>query len=314
MIKAAMLGISTAVILSTGAFGQTISIGSSPQGSLNYAAAAAVSTVSNQAANLKARAIPQGGPIVTLPLVNNSELDFSITNAVNAYFAFRGTSTFKSRGKQENIRVVAALFPLEMAWFVRKDSDIKTISDLKGKRISSKLSKQKSILLQQRAMLATVGLSVEDAVGVPTPNGERQLQDFMSGKIDAYNYSLSSGLTKQAHAKVGVRALSLPDTPAALKALRKHAPGSRIENRNPNPKYGFITAPTNIMVVPFLIMSSAKVSDEIVYKVTKAIFENQKKLIASHKVFLSMEKKKLHVDVGVPYHAGAVKFYKEMGL
>ena len=163
-------------------------------------------------------------------------------------------------------------------------------------------------------MLETVGLSIEDAIGVPTPNGERQLQDFMSGKIDAFNYSLSSGLTKQAHAKVGVRALSLPNTPAALKALRKHAPGSLIESRSPDPKYGFITAPTNIMVVPFLIMSSAKVSDEVVYKVTKAIYENQKKLIASHKVFLSMDKKKLNVDVGVPYHAGAAKFYKEMGL
>ena len=314
MVKTVLLGLSAAILLTSSVFAQTFSIGTNPQGSLAYSTGAGIAKVANEVAGIKARVVPQGGPVVTLPLVNKGELDFSISISMLAVLAHKGVAMFKKSGKQPNAQVVAAVIPLELGWFVRKDSNIKSMKDLKGKRVSSKLSKQKAILVTGRAKLATVGLTYKDTVGVPAPNGVRQVQDFMAGKIDAVTFSLSSGMTAQANAKVGIRVLSLPKSPEAEKAMQKFAPGSRIETRHPGSKYPGILGPTNIFVAPFLLMASSKTPDDVVYKVTKAIYENKKKLVASHKAFGGMDQKKMHAKIGVPYHAGALKFYKEKGM
>ena len=102
-------------------------------------------------AGIKARVVPQGGPVVTLPLLDKGELDFSISISMLAVFAHKGVAMFKKSGKQPNAQVVAAVIPLELGWFVRKDSNITSMKDLKGKRVSSKLSKQKATLVTGRA-------------------------------------------------------------------------------------------------------------------------------------------------------------------
>ncbi len=305
----AVVGIATAASASA----QTLSIGSNPQGSLAYSTAAGVAKVVNETAGLKMRVVPQGGPVVTLPLVDKGELDFSIALSVVAGFGQLGEKMFKGR-KQDNVRIVATLFPLHLGFFVRKDSDIKTIADIKGKRVSSKLTKQKIVLITGAAKLATAGLTYNDTIGVPAANGVRQVEDFMAGKIDAVTYSLTSGKTAQAHAKVGIRVLSLPNTPEAAKAMQKVAPGSIIETIQPNPAYPGVEGPTNVFSAPFLVTASAKTPDDVVYKVVKAIYENRPKLIASHKSFNGMKPEKLHLDIGMPFHPGALKFFKEKGM
>ncbi|MDA0661358.1 MAG: TAXI family TRAP transporter solute-binding subunit [Proteobacteria bacterium] len=311
----------TALVAATAAFGigtasaQTLSIGSNPQGSLAYSTAAGIAKVATEATDLKVRVIPQGGPVVTLPLLNSGELDFTISLSIAAAFATEGRAMFGKSGKQGNIRVVAALFPLHLGFYVRNDSPIKTIADLKGKRLGDKYPKQRVIKLTGLAKLATAGLTYKDVIGVPVPNGVRQVDDFMAGKIDAVTFSLTAGKTAQAHAKVGgIRVLSLPKTPESEKAMQKVAPGSHIATIMPNPAYPGVMGPTNIFAAPFLLMAAAKTSDEAVYKVVKAIHANKKKLVTTHKAFNGMQPKAMHADVGVAYHPAALKFYKEMGM
>ena len=196
---------------------------------------------------------------------------------------------FTKPGKQPNVRVVAALFPLQLGFFVRKDSPIRTIAELKGKRLGSGYPKQRVVLLTGAAKLATAGLTHKDVVGVPVPNGVRQVDDFMAGKIDAVTFSLTSGKTAQAHAKVGIRVLSLPKTPESEKAMQKIAPGSYIATIGPSPAHPGISGPTNIFEAPFLLMASSKTPDDVVYQVARAIHGNKKKLVASHKAFKGLQ-------------------------
>lgn len=304
-----------AAFTATTAQAQTLAIGSNPQGSLAYSVAAGIAKVATEATDLKVRVIPQGGPVVTLPLVNNGELDFSISLSIPAAFATQGRAMFRKSGKQPNIRVVAALFPLHLGFYVRNDSPIKKISDLKGKRLGDKYPKQRVIKLTGSAKLATAGLTYKDIIGVPVPNGVRQVDDFMAGKIDAVTFSLTSGKTAQAHAKVGgIRVLSLPKTAASEKAMQKVAPGSYIATIQPNPAYPGVMGPTNIFAAPFLLMAAAKTSDEAVYKVAKSIYENKAKLVTTHKSFNGLVQKDLTKDVGIAYHPGAKKFFAEKGM
>ena len=301
-------------LLTGAAFSQTISMGTNPQGSLAYATGAGVSKVAIENAGVKMRVIPQGGPVVTLPLLNRGKLDFTISVSVVTAFANKGGAMFKGK-KQPNVRVVASLFPLILGTFVRKDSPIKTFADLKGKRIPSKYTKQKIAGLFTRALMATAGVSMKDVKPFPVASGVRAVEAFMAGKIDAVNFSLSSGKTRQAHASVGgIRHLSVDRTPEALAILQKFAPGAVLDIVKPSPRFPGVDKPINTLFAPFIVNASTHTSDELVYKVVKAIHSNKAKMITTHKAFGGFNPKKINRDLGLPYHNGAKKFFKEMGL
>ena len=314
MYKTLIVGLAGSALLASAATAQIYSVGSNPQGSLAYATAAGVAKVVSEDAGLKARVVPQGGPVVTLPLVNNGELDFSIALSVVAAFGIQGKRMFKDR-PQGKLRVVASMFPLRLSFFVRKDSGITTIGQLKGKRLATKFTKQPIVLLTGAAKLSTYGLTYKDVIGVPVANGVRQVDDFIAGKIDAATWSISSGATRKAHAAVGIRVLSLPNTPAALASMQKITPGVIIESIKPGPKYPGVDKPINIMAGPFLLMTSTKTPDEIVYRVAKALYPSKKKLVGVHKAFGDFAGNRMHLaDLGMPYHKGALKFYGEKGM
>ena len=293
---------------------QTISIGTNPQGSLAYATGAGIARVAIEEADVKMRVVPQGGPVVTLPLLNKGRLDFTISVSVVTAFARQGAVMFKDK-KQENVRMAASLFPLVVGWFVRQDSPIKTLGDLKGKRLPSKYTKQRIAGLFARALLATAGVAEKDAKPFPVPNGVRGVEAFMAGKVDAANFSLSSGKTRQAHAAVGgIRVLSAELNEKTQKILQGIAPGAYIGTIQPTPRFPGVEGPTNTLVAPFILNASTNTPAELVYKVVKAIYGNKEKLVASHKAFGGYDPKSIGRDIGLPYHDGARKFFMEAGL
>ncbi len=313
-MKMFVFGALALVFLAQGVHAQTVSIGTNPQGSLAYATGAGVAKTAIEAGGVNMRVVPQGGPVVTLPLANNGELDFTISNVAASSFAYLGRAMFNGR-KQDKVRLVAVLFPLYSMFYVRNDSDIKTLSDLKGKRVPTRFTKQKIVALNARSVLATVGLSLDDVVGVPVPNGVRGVRDFMEGKNDAAYFSMTSGITRQAHAAVGgIRVLSMDNTPEALAALRSVVPAGSIATIQPAKLYPGVMGPINVFTAAFVVNASTKTPDETVYKVVKALHGNKKKLIGSHGMFKQFNPAKMHVDLGVPYHPGALRYYKEMGM
>ncbi|MCY4191488.1 MAG: TAXI family TRAP transporter solute-binding subunit, partial [Rhodospirillaceae bacterium] len=217
-----------ATMIALPALAQTYSIGTNPQGSSAYATGAAVAKVAKDVLNLRARVVPQGGPVVTLPLVDKGRLDFSIAVSVVTAFAHRGAAMFKGK-PQKDVRVVAVLRTLRLGIFVAKDSGIDSVADLKGVRLSSGFAKQRIQGLFWRALLNMADLTFKDVKGVPAPNGVRGVDDFMGGKVDAAMFSITSGKMRQALASRGFRYISLPDDPAAVKKLQAIGPGSVVE-------------------------------------------------------------------------------------
>ncbi len=311
--------VAAALTLATAAGGvsalaQTVGIGSNPQGSVAYATAAAIAKVVSEDTDLQARVIPQGGPVVTLPLVSSGELEFSISNAVPLAFAQSGKAMFKDR-PQPGAKMAAAVFNLNVGFFVREDSPIKSIADLKGKRVSTEFTKQKNLALIGRAILATGGLTFDDVEGVPVPNGVRGVEDFIAGKVDAGSFSVTSGKVKQAAAAVGgIRWLPIADTPEARSVLSDIVPASFVEVVDPSPARPGMTEPTGVFAAPFILVASESTPDDVVYEVVKALHANKDMLVASHKAFSGFDPDGMAPDIGIPLHAGAAKFYEEMGI
>lgn len=301
-----------AALISGPALAQTYSIGTNPQGSSAYPTGAAVARVARDKLDMRARVVPQGGPVVTLPLVNQGKLDSSIAVSVVAAFAYQGRAMFKGRA-QKNIRVVAVLRTLRLGVFTKQDSKIKTMADLKGARVSSGFGKQRIQQLFWRAMLAMPGFTYKDVDGVPAPNGVRGVDDFMGGKVDVAMFAITSGKVRQAFASISARYVSLPNDSAAVKRMQAVAPGTIVETIKPSPAFAGVTGPTNIMAAPFIVTAGAQVPEETVYKLTKAIAESKTLMVSVFKGMSGFNPKKMHIDIGVPYHPGAMKYYRETG-
>lgn len=296
------------------AMAQTTAIGSNPQGSVAYATAAAIAKVISDETDLRMRVVPQGGPNVTLPLVNAGELEFSVSAALAVGFAQQGRAMFKDR-PQEGALMVGAMYNINVGIFVREDSDIQSLGDLKGRKMPSKFSKQRVLGLMQKAILATVDMSPKDVEPVPVPSGLRGVEDFIAGNVDAGIFTVTSGKVLEANAAVGgLRWLPLPVTPEANETLDGIAPGSFVEVLNPAENRPGITEPTGTFANPFLLVAGVNTSEDTVYEITKALYSNKEALAAAGKAFSDFSPDEMAPSLGINFHPGAVRFYKEVGL
>lgn len=314
IVKTAALAAMASAAFLGAAGAQTLSMGTNPQGSLAYATGSAVSKVAIEQGDIRMRVVPQGGPNVVIPLVNNGELEFSIANGVVAAMAYRGENA-EFRRANENIRVAAVLFDLHNGFMVRADSDIHTIADLKGRRAATGYLKQTILGTNSSAVLATAGLSYDDLKGVPVPNGVRGVEDFEAGAVDTTWFSISAGRVRQADAAVGgIRILPVPDTDENDAIIGDLVPGGWVSTVEPGPNYVGISQPTGVFTTPFVILTGSSVPDDTVYDLVRALHDNKAALEASSGSFSGFDPAAMNTDIGVPFHPGALKYFAETGM
>ena len=145
---------------------QTYGFGTMGEGTNSYSTGSAITKLMVEELGLEARVQPSGGTTDFLPLLNAGELDFGIANVLETAQAHRGEGPW-SGAAQDNIRVVAAVAPLRVAVFVAADSDINTMADLAGKRVTTQFSRIQTLGIVFPALLANAGLTLDDIVEVP---------------------------------------------------------------------------------------------------------------------------------------------------
>ena len=300
--------------LATPALAQTIGIGTSNPGSIYHSSGSAIAKVVNEKAGIKATIQPYASPNVYIPAVNAGDLQFGLCNIYEATLAYDGDAYFKGRPNKD-IRAVSIIFPLRVAIFVKKASDIKTMTDLKGRPMVDGFTSQKIIPPLLDAEYAPFGMTRADMKPVQVPNVVAGANAFMSGKADAFFFAMGAAKVREADAAVGgIRALDTPDTPQALAAVQKHYPVAYLRPEKPSKANPGVTGPIHVMAYDALVIASSKTPDDVVYKFTKAMYENKKDMAATFPVFNLFDQKSMAKKEPFPYHEGAIKFYKEMGL
>jgi TRAP transporter TAXI family solute receptor len=303
-----------AVSIASTASAQVRVIASNPQGSIFYSASATIGKLLDDKLKMQVRVQPLGGSSNYIPLLNRGEVDFGLTNVDDAQSSFKGTGNFKQ--PNPNLRLTAIAFPLTLGIMVVGNSPIKTVADLKGKRLPSGYNAQTTGRVLQDALLATAGLTMKDVVGVPTQSLFSGVDMLGEGKVDAATISIGTGQGQRANvslgSKGGVRFLSIPKTPENLAAIRKFLP-SRFYDAKPAPHAVGIPEPTTVMAYNIFFTSNAKTPDDLVYNVVKTLHENKAALQAGTPAFRDFDPKAMTQEIGVPWHPGAIKFYKETG-
>src|SRR5438105_8232715 len=293
---------------------QTIGIVTTPAGSFSNSAGQAMAKVLVDKARL--RAVVQAQASTGFEEVETGAADFSVSNSFDGTFYATGSGDYQGQGAKPTIRYAAALIPYRVAMHVRADSSIKSIADLKGKRVSSDFNAQKTIGRIIEAHLANAGLTWNDVTRVPTPNVVRQAEDFMSGKVDVLFFALGSAAIKQANASVGgIRVLEVDTSPDALKRTQALLPGAYVMQVAPNPALDGITKPTSLIAFDMVLITNAKVSDDVVYSVAKALHDGKEDLVATFPPFALFQPQNMAKSLeGVPLHPGAMKYYREIGI
>jgi TRAP transporter TAXI family solute receptor len=314
--KTLAVALGAIVGLSAPAAAQTYTIGANPQGSVFYAAAAAIAKVEVEKTGLQFRVAPYSGSSTYIPLVDKGELAFGMSNGAEYAFAYSGTELFKGH-PNKNLRSVMFTFALTNGFAVRNDSNIKTAADLKGKKIPGVYSSGVIFAYLHRAWLAAAGMTEKDVTVVPASNFVVGVKAFMEGRTDAAYVPFNSGIGKQAMAKIpgGWHYLSTGTVPNADEKAGEALPTARTVKIKPGKNAtGVVDNPTTLIAIDVAMFTNASVPDDVVYKVVKTIYEGKPALIKALGAFARFNPKQMVRKSAVPYHPGAIKAYKELGI
>lgn len=293
---------------------QPVSIVTTPSGSYTNSATAAMAKIIGEKS--KVRAVIQAQAMQGMIPVEAGTAEFGTANSFDTTFYVTGTGDYEGQGPHRNLRLVGSLLPYRVALHVRADSDVKTIADLKGKRVSGGFNAQKTIARITEALLANAGLSYRDTVEVLAPNVSRSAEDFSSGKVDVLFFALGSAAVKQAAATVGgVRVLPIDDSPQAIRRMEAVLPGAYLIDVTPAPSIDGVSAPMKVLTFDMVLGAHVSVPDQTVYEVTKALHQNKTGLAATFPPFSLFDPALMAKPVaGVEFHPGALRYYREAGL
>jgi TRAP transporter TAXI family solute receptor len=308
------MALSLLLLCATVASAQVLGIGTSPQGTVTYAFGGALSKVLKEAANIESRVQPSTGTGAMIPLVNSGEIDIGFCNSLELYEAFHGTGTFDKRPNPK-LRTIAVLFPLRVGLFVRNDSPIKSLKDLKGRTISYGYTGQEIIRTTVDAMLANAGLSISDMKPVLVPNLIRGVDEFIAGRVDVTTFAIGGAKVAEADAAVGgIRYLDLDPSPEAVQRMQKVFRTSYMDKVSPAPNLPGVRETINTMHYDYTVFANADVPPERVKTIARVIAEQKPALAQSAPQFQGLKVERLYTNVDVPFHPGAVAYFEEKGI
>lgn len=292
-----------------------IAMSTLPPGAINNAQAQAIAKVIQQHSDLQPRVISFNSPAAILGAVNAGQAELCLSSSDESTVAFTGTEDYKGR-PMTNLRVAFTIMPFAVGLIVRKDSPIKTVADMKGKKFGTGWQGFKQGIPLANGMLATAGLSLKDVDPVPVSNLLRAADDFKAGKTDAFQFAVGGPKVAEINAAVGgVRFLSFDHSPEAAKRMAAIRKEYRPVLVQPRPNLAGLEQPTWLMGYHILILTSAKVPDATVYKVVKAVHGQKTELVKGHPSFNGFTDAGMGTQFSeLRYHPGAIKFYKEAGL
>jgi TRAP transporter TAXI family solute receptor len=285
---------------------QTYGFATLQPATLNHTSASSIAKVLKEKGGLNVLVQPTAGDAVIIPMVGRGEAELGITNIMEPQEGL-------NRGMRD-LRLITAVHALRTPFFVRKDSGMRTMADLKGKRVSTGYSAMRILDTVARAMLATAGLTEADIKPVPVPNVIRSADDFVAGNADMFFFAFGAPKVREVDATVGgIRVLEIDEK--GMPASRKIMPWGYLTDVAPGPIFIGVEKPMKVYSFDNVIITHAKMPDDFVYKILDTMEKNKDELVAVQPVLREFSAAFGYKQYGgVPYHPGALKYFRERNL
>jgi TRAP transporter TAXI family solute receptor len=293
-----------------------VTIGTGGITGVYYPTGGAIAKIVNQKKDvygIRATVESTGGSVFNVNAVMAGDLQFGVVQSDRQYQAINGMAEWQDKGPQEDLRAVFSIHPESITLVAAVDAGINNINDLKGKRVNignpGSGQRQNSI-----DALDAVGIDYKTdliAEGIKAAEAPGLLQD---GRIDAFFYTVGhpSGAIKEATA--GARKVRFAEIKGIEGLLEQY------------PYYAKAFIPVNLYPgaendsdvetfgVKATFVTSAKVPENVVYAITKEVFENFEDFKKLHPAYAVLTKENMLEGLSAPFHPGALKYYKEAGM
>jgi len=253
-----------------------------------------------------------GGSVYNINTIRAGELDMGVAQSDWQYHAYNGTAKFKDQGPFKELRAVFSVHAEPVTIVARKDSGIKTVADLVGKRVNIG-NPGSGTEATWNVMWGAMGKTNKDLKLAAQMKSAETPGALCDNKIDAFFWLVGMPNSLNKEAATTCDAVFASVTGSAVDGLVKKYPFYRyakipggMYRGNPNdiPTFG----------VGATFVSSTKASASTVYQVVKSVFDNFAAFKKFHPAFANLKEKEMIKDaLSAPLHDGAMKYYKEKG-
>lgn len=264
---------------------------------------------------IKATVESTGGSVYNINAVLSGDLEFGVAQSDRQFQAYNGLAEWEKSGPQKELRAIFAIHPESITLIAAEASGVKVVSDLKGRRVN--IGNPGSGQLQNsKDVLSAFGVSLDsiDAEQVKAVEAPGLVQDE---KIDAFFYTVGhpNGNIKEATSgriKVHIIPIDGAGADALVKKYSYYAkaiiPGTFYPNALNKGR------DVESVGVKATFVASSKLAEDIVYAVTKEVFDNLEAFKKLHPAYAVLTKENMLQGLSAPIHKGALKYYKEAGL
>ncbi|MDD6294433.1 MAG: TAXI family TRAP transporter solute-binding subunit [Treponema sp.] len=260
--------------------------------------------------NMNVTAQATGASAENLRLINKGEAEYAIVQNDVMDYAYNGKDLFAGE-KLENIMTIGTLYPEVVQIAVSKDSGIKSVADFRGKRISVG-DAGSGVEFNAKQILEGYGLTFDD-IKKSNLSFKESAEGIQNGTLDGC--FVTAGVPNAALQELAFSAglvLVPVDSVAAEKICKKY--NYYTVTSIPGGTYKGTDSDTAALAIKATLAVNAKLDEEIVYQMTKALFENLDSLAAAHAKGKEVSAKAAVTGVSVPFHPGAKKYFTEIGL
>ena len=297
---------------SSGGKTQFVSMGTAPVGGAFPVVGGAIAEVLNEhkdTIDWKVQAKGTKGSQENIRRLQQGELELAISNAAISYFAARGEGTWTEKF---DVRAVATMAPNVALFVARADSGIQSIADLKGKRVITGPAGA-GFQMFVEPVLAEHGVKWDEITSLnATQSGA--VDQLGDGSADAafLGGAVPTGSITQAASTFDVEYIPF-DEDARQRLIEKYAffhpatiPGGTYQGLDQDFE--------GLNVGSMHLITSASQDEELIYQLTKTIWENREEIAEKHPAGKALNANNIARDTGIEYHVGAIRFYQEAGV
>ncbi len=254
-----------------------------------------------------------GGSVYNINTIRAGELDMGIAQSDWQYHAYNGTSKFSDKGPFKELRSVFSVHPEAFTVVARRDSGIKVLEDLKGKRVNigNPGSGQRATM---EVVMKALGWTAKSFALASELKPSEQSQALCDNKVDAIVYVVGHPNGSIQEATTTCDTLIVPVAGAAIDKLVAGAP-YYAKATIPGGMYKGNAKGIATFGVKATFVSSTNTSADTVYQVVKGVFDNFSDFKKLHPAFGHLDPKRLIKDGNsAPLHDGAARYFKEKGM
>ncbi len=293
---------------------KNITIGTNPSGSTFYLIGSGFAKVFQEELGIRSTAQPFAGSSVYLPSISVGDITLGLASTVDSGLAYEGKADFPQ--PVTSLRSIARVWNIPYAFITKADSGIVTADDLRGKRVMGDMPTSQALTMINEAIIRSGGLDVGDVDFMSSGGLMDGITAVVEGRADAAPVATTMPVLIESQASVpgGLRIVA-NGSEAVEGFFADQVPGVVVSAATPNENRPFIIGETPIVSYDTMLIADETMSEEDAYTLTKALYDNWADLQRDIGPLRGIAQDELALaEPSVPYHPGAIKFFKEVGL